>query len=146
MPIASMNHALVSARLIRDPELKYTPTGKAVVTTKVMIDNYYESQEGVEKKAVCFIDIRLWGGRAEAFCKLCVKGDEVLVCGKIEQDQWQGTNGKKHYMTVITASEWRPVGAQWQRRASDGAIAPADIAPSQVESVVEDPGGMISEW
>jgi single-strand DNA-binding protein len=115
--------------LTRDPELRYTPDGKAIC--KITLATNYGTRE---KPDVCFIDVTLWEKAAETVAQYCAKGDPLCITGRLKQENWidQNTGGKrsKH---VIQATGW-PVLLKSQPR--DQAPHPAD-EPEQQSGAAE---------
>lgn len=76
-----MNHVSIFGRFTRDPELKYTPQGKAVVSFSLAVNRY----DGNEAD---FFDCEAWEKQAENIANSCRKGHRLLVWGRLRQDRW----------------------------------------------------------
>jgi single-strand DNA-binding protein len=85
--------------LTADPELKTTPSGKAVATFSVGVNSRLES--GANRAE--FFDCEAWGGWAENLCKTARKGSLVLLTGRLRQEQWvdSKTNAKRSRVKVV---------------------------------------------
>ena len=100
-----MNKVFLSGALGKDPELRHTSTGKAVVSFSVA------TNEGSgEKKTTTWHNIVAWEKTAELCAKYLAKGSKVIVEGKITERTWEGKDGKKNYKTEIVASHVEFIG------------------------------------
>ncbi len=95
-----MNSANLVGRLTKDPELKYTQSGKPVATFRIAINRVY----GKDKEEADFINIVAWGKLAENTANYMEKGLLVAVAGRIQTRNFQGSEGKTIYMVEIVAS------------------------------------------
>jgi len=86
--VASFNKVILIGRLTRDPELRRIPSGTAVTEFAIAVNRYYNDAGGERKEETSFIDVVVWGKRAETFAEYMHKGEEVLVEGRIKQDRW----------------------------------------------------------
>jgi len=100
-----VNLVVVAGNLTRNPELRYTPTGKAVSTLGVAINNDYTDSNGATKKDTVFIDIAVWGKQAEACAKYLTKGRPVYIEGRLKQDSWQNEEGQKRSKIKLVATK-----------------------------------------
>jgi single-strand DNA-binding protein len=93
-----MNTVNIIGRLGADIELRYTPSGKAVVEANVAVDDGW----GENKKTV-WLGVTMWGATAELAAKALVKGSRVGITGRLSQDEWEDKNtGKKQRKTKVT--------------------------------------------
>jgi len=98
-----MNNVTLLGNLVRDPDVRYTASGLAVVNVTVA-DNR-KKKDGTE--VVSFIDCTLWDKRGEAFAKFHSKGDRVLFQGRLEMDQWQDkTTGQNRTKLKVVVDNW----------------------------------------
>lgn len=98
------NKAFLVGRVGRDPELKFTNGGTAVLQFSLATDNKYKDKEGTWQKKPEWHRIVVWGNRAEALSKLIAKGDALAVEGQITTRSWEDKNGGgKRYATEIKA-------------------------------------------
>lgn len=97
-----MNKTILTGRLIKDPELKFTPgKGAAVTTFTVAVDTGYG-----DKKETAFIPVVVWGKGAEAVANYTQKGSKVLVQGRISTRNYEAKDGHKVYVTEIIADNF----------------------------------------
>ena len=93
-------------RLVRDSEIKYTKNGSPVVEFSVAVNEKYG-----EKEMVSFFDVILWGNLGVALEKYLVKGQQILVSGRIRQDRWQH-EGKNYNKIRFIAKDVQLVGGK----------------------------------
>lgn len=105
-----MNVCSLIGRLIRDPELRYTPnTNQAVITFTIAVDKGLsrEKREEMEAKnmpTADFISIVAWGRTAENISNYVSKGNMVGVTGRIQSRTYEAKDGTKRYVTEVIAS------------------------------------------
>ena len=92
-----MNKCHLIGNLTRDPEVRYTQSGKAVARFTLAVDDGYG-----EKKRTDFPTITVWGKTAETIGNSLHKGSKVAVNGKITTSSYE-KNGQKVYTTEVTA-------------------------------------------
>lgn len=98
-----MNKSILIGRLVRDPELKYTPgAGTAVVTLTLAIDRRTGKES--DKKEADFIPVVIWGKTAEATAQYTRKGQLLAVSGRIQTRKYE-KDGRTIYVTEVVAEE-----------------------------------------
>ena len=98
-----MNNWIGLGRMVRDPEVRYTQTGKAVAQFTIAINRPYKNAEG--NYDADFINCVAWNKSAEFVEKYFTKGRMIIVVGRIQTRTWEGQDGKKNYVTEVVASE-----------------------------------------
>jgi single-strand DNA-binding protein len=93
--MASFNKVILAGNLTRDPELRYTPKGTAVVKIGLAVNRTYTTESGERKEQVSFIDVEAWGRQAETLSQYMRKGRPLLVEGRLQQDTWEDKNTKQ---------------------------------------------------
>jgi single-strand DNA-binding protein len=84
----NINKVLITGNLTAEPELRFTPNGKPVVSASIANNEHYTDTQGQEQKVTTFVNLELWGKPAENFAKLVKKGQEVYLDGKVRMDEW----------------------------------------------------------
>lgn len=100
-----LNRAILIGRLTKDPELKYTPSGKAVTSFTLAVDRTFSGQDG--KKEADFINVVTWNKLAETSANYLKKGRLTAVEGRIQIRNYDNNEGKKVYVTEIIADNVR---------------------------------------
>lgn len=98
-----MNKVILLGRMVKDAELKYTPSNVAVASFTVAVDRKFAKQ-GEEKQAD-FINVVAWRNTAEFVSKYFTKGQMIALCGSIQVRNWEDSEGNKHYVTEVIADE-----------------------------------------
>lgn len=129
--LAAVNKVLLSGRLTRDPELRYTPSGTAVSSFAVASSRSYKGQDGEWKQSVAFVNVVVWGKLAVLANEYLKKGSAVFVEGRLNSRSWETEEGQKR-----SALEVRAERVQFLDR-----IARPEVAEEEfVESVGSDKG------
>ncbi|WOZ56217.1 single-stranded DNA-binding protein [Brochothrix phage BtpYZU03] len=103
-----MNKTMLTGRLVKDVELKYTQGGSAIATATVAVKRGYKNKEGEYESD--FPRIKAFGKTAEFFAKYFKKGDVVEICGSIQTGKYEDNDGKTIYTTDIVADGYGGVG------------------------------------
>ena len=99
-----LNRAEIIGRLTRDPELRYTPNGRAVVQLAIATNAFLGQDDGGDRReAVEYHDVVLWGPQAETVAKYLTKGRLVFVEGRLQTRSWEH-EGITRRRTEIMAS------------------------------------------
>jgi len=109
--MANFNKVILLGRLTRDPEIRYTPSGNAVTTFGMAVNN--PRKQGDEwQEETCFIDIVIFGKQAENCNEYLSKGNLVLVEGRLRWRSWEGQDGQKRskHEVIATNIQFMPRG------------------------------------
>lgn len=98
----NLNHCAVIGNLTRTPELRYTPSGTPVGTFGLAINRRFNQGDEV-KEEVCFIDVVTFGKTAEHCAQYLVKGQQVLIEGRLQQQRWETDDGQQRSKHQIVA-------------------------------------------
>ncbi len=104
--MANFNKVILAGNLTRDPEMRYTPKGTAVVRITLAINRNYTTESGEKKEEVSFVEVEAWGKQAETISKYMKKGRPFLVEGRLKQDTWEdkNTHQKQSKLKVVLES------------------------------------------
>lgn len=108
-----MNKVILVGRLTRDPEVKYTPSGKMVATFTLAVDRAYTANK--EQKETDFVPIVVWGNTAEFCGNYLNKGSKILVDGRLQVRSYE-KDGQRRYVTEVIANSVDSL----ERRSSTG--------------------------
>src|SRR3990167_4056776 len=98
----SLNSVNIMGNLTRDPELKYTPSGKTVCSLPLANNRGY-TKNGEKTAEVSYFDVEGWGAAAENCNKYLTKGSGIIVEGRLRQDRWE-KDGKTQSRVRIIAN------------------------------------------
>ena len=96
-----MNKVILVGRLARDPEVKYTQTGKAVATFAIAVNRFGGGKDG--QKDADFIPIVAWEKLAEISGNNLSKGQRVLIEGRMQVRQYETNDGQKRTIAEVIA-------------------------------------------
>ena len=99
---AGMNRIILLGRLTKDPEVRYTNTGKVVAQFTLAVDRPFTGPDG--KREADFIPVIIWGKSAETIGNHVQKGHRVLAEGRLQIRSYDGKDGKKVYTTDVVAN------------------------------------------
>ena len=95
-----MNKVMLTGRIAHDLDLRYTPSGTAVLQFNIAINR--PKDENGEQKAD-FPTIVVWGEQAENLNKYQKKGSQIGIIGRIQTRNYDNNEGKKVYVTEVIA-------------------------------------------
>ena len=93
-----MNHWTGIGRLTRDPEVRYTQSGKACAKFTLAVDR---RRGGDGNQQADFIQCVAWEKTAEVISQYCTKGKKIAVEGRIQTRSYDGNDGAKRYVTEV---------------------------------------------
>lgn len=99
-----LNKVVLIGRLVKDPELRNTQSGKAVANFIIAVDRPYVA-DGGEREAD-FIPIVAWNKTAENIVKYLGKGRLIAVAGRMQVRNYEKDN-VRHYVTEVIADDVR---------------------------------------
>jgi single-strand DNA-binding protein len=120
----SLNKVLIIGNLTRDPELRYTPQGTAVVTFSVATNRQWKTESGESKDSAEFHRIVAWDKLAEICGKMLKKGMRVYVEGRLQTRNWQAQDGAQKSTTEIVISDMLMLDS---RKGADEVSVPEDF-------------------
>ena len=97
-----LNVCTIMGRMVRDPELRRTPSGVAVASFTLAVDRDYNPKDGGEKETD-FIDFTAWRGTAEFVSKYFSKGSMAVVTGRLQVRSWTDKDGNKRRAAEVLA-------------------------------------------
>ncbi len=100
-----LNKVMLIGRLGRDPEMRYTPSGRAVTTFNVATSRSWNTANGDRRTETEWFRVVAWGNLAEICNQLLRKGQQVYIEGRLKNYRWQDDAGTQHIRTEIVANE-----------------------------------------
>ena len=105
-----MNKVILAGRLVRDPELRYTQTGKAVASFTLAVNRRFSHNN--DQQTADFIPIVVWDKLAEICSKHLFKGSQILVEGRMQIRSYDAQDGSKRYVTEVITQELEFMGTK----------------------------------
>lgn len=96
-----MNKVILMGRLTKDPDVRYTQTGKVVCQFTLAVDRPFTNQEG--QREADFITVVVWGKIAELCGNSLAKGHKALIDGRLQIRNYDAKDGTKRWVTEIIA-------------------------------------------
>ena len=125
-----MNNVTLVGRLTKDPEVKTTTTGKDTCSFSIAVDR------PTKEKTADFISCVAWEKNAELIGKYLSKGSRIGIIGAIQSRNWEGTDGKRIYVTEVLVNRIEFIDTKKDRAAKktgediemdDDIVTPFDI-------------------
>ncbi|MCJ7568695.1 MAG: single-stranded DNA-binding protein [Anaerolineales bacterium] len=105
-----LNKLMIIGHLGRDPEMRYTPSGRPVTTFSVATSRTWQSAAGKRHEDTEWFNVVAWGGLAEICNQHLQKGMQVYVEGRLQTRRWEDAEGNKHFTTELVAKEMIMLG------------------------------------
>ena len=136
--MASLNKVLLMGNLTRDPELRYTPQGTAVVNLRMAVNRRYKNKNQELKDEVCFITAVVWNKMAESCNQYLHKGSPVYVEGRLQSRSWDDqATGKTRSVIEVRAERVQFLG-QAPKGAAENNVEEPSIEPSTETAWLEE--------
>ena len=103
---------MLIGNLSRDPEMRYTPSGRPVTTFVIVTQRNWNTSEGEKKTEIEKFNVVTWGNLAEICNHRLIKGTQVYIEGRLQTRLWEDKEGVKHHSIEIVASEMLCLGSQ----------------------------------
>ena len=100
-----LNKVMIIGRLGRDPEMRYTPSGRPVTTFSVATTRSWNSSAGERHTETEWFNVVAWGSLAEICKQHLVKSQQVYIEGRLQTRSWEDNTGTKRSSTEIVANE-----------------------------------------
>ncbi|MCL4497160.1 MAG: single-stranded DNA-binding protein [Deltaproteobacteria bacterium] len=120
--MGSLNKVLLIGNLGKDPELRYTPDGLAILRFSIATTEYFNDKSGSKNERTTWHNIVVFGKMGQSIANYLNKGKQVFIEGKINNRSYDDKEGNKKYITEIVATNIVLLGAK------GGAGSGAEIA------------------
>ena len=109
--MSDINQVMLTGRLTADPEMRYTPAGKAIASFNLANGRRYKNQSGEVVEDTSFIECAAFGQSAEFLSQYIRKGQAILVQGRLKQEAWEDRQtGKKQSKTKVLVDVVKSMG------------------------------------
>ncbi|MEN8171344.1 MAG: single-stranded DNA-binding protein [Chloroflexota bacterium] len=123
-----LNKVMIIGHLGRDPEMRYTPSGRPVTTFSVATNRSWTTSDGERQTETEWFNIVAWSKLAEICNQYLSKGQQVYIEGRLHSRQWEDNQNAKRTSVEIVANEMIMLN---ERRAEQDDAA--DVAPEEDE-------------
>lgn len=122
----SVNKAILIGNLGKDPELRYTQSGKAVASFSLATSERWKGQDGQSQESTTWHNIVAWGRQAELAKEYLSKGRQVYIEGRIQNRSYDDKDGNKRYISEVVVQTLQFLGG---RGDSSGGSGSGDSMP-----------------
>ena len=106
----SLNKIMLIGNLGRDPEMRFTPSGRPVTTFTLATSRSWKAADGEQHSETEWFSIVVWGNMAET-CKKCLqKGQMIYVEGRLQTRRWDDQDGHTHITLEVVANDMMLLG------------------------------------
>ena len=105
-----LNKVMIIGHLGRDPEMRYTPSGRPVTTFTVATNRTWNTTDGERHNETEWFNVVSWGNLAEICKQYLVKGQQVYIEGRLQTRRWEDSDNIKRTSIEIVASEMMILG------------------------------------
>lgn len=127
-----MNRIILLGRLVRDPEVRYTPNGRVVCQFTLAVDRPFANQEG--QREADFIPVVIWGKQAETCGNSLTKGQRALVEGRLQIRSYDAKDGTKRYVTEVVADHFEFIERKGDFAGRSSQASQGDYTPAASNS------------
>jgi len=100
-----LNKVMIIGQMERDPEMRYTPSGRPVTSFSVATTHHWTTSEGERHEETEWFNVVAWGALARLCYDHLQKGKQVYIEGRLKTRSWEDDEGKRHFRTEIVARE-----------------------------------------
>lgn len=100
-----LNKVMLIGNLGQNPEMRYTPGGKAVTTFSLACSRNWVTSSGERREATEWFNTVAWGNLAEICNQYLKRGSRVYVEGRLQTRRWENAEGQLCYRTEVVANE-----------------------------------------
>ena len=105
-----LNKVMIIGHLGRDPEMRYTPSGRPVTTFTVATNRTWNTTDGEKHNETEWFNVVSWGNLAEICKQYLSKGQQVYVEGRLQTRRWEDADNIKRNSVEIVASAMMILG------------------------------------
>ena len=106
----SLNKVLLLGNIGRDPEIRYTASGKAVATFTMATSQRWRDQDGNDQERTDWHRVVAWGRLGEICGEYLSKGKQVFIEGRIQSRDWEDKDGHKRTTVEVIANDMIMLG------------------------------------
>jgi len=135
----SLNKVMLIGNLGKDPEVRFTPTGRAVARFSLATSEVWNDAEGQRQERTEWHNSVVWGKQAETCGQYLAKGRQVYIEGSIRSRQYDDKDGNRRYITEVNAQRVQFLGGGGGRGAeARGGGQSEDAAPGPPAAAEDD--------
>lgn len=113
-----LNKVMIIGHLGRDPEMRYTPSHRAVTNFNVASSRSWKTADGERHTETEWFNVVAWGNLAEICHEYLAKGQQVYIEGRLQTRKWEDDEGNKRTTVEIHANEMIMLGRSKKKEAA----------------------------
>ena len=113
-----LNKVMIIGHLGRDPEMRYTPSHRAVTNFNVAASRSWKTADGERHNETEWFNVVAWGSLAEICHEYLSKGQQVYIEGRLQTRKWEDDEGNKRSTVEIHAKEMIMLGRNKKKESS----------------------------
>lgn len=121
-----LNKVMIIGHLGRDPEMRYTPSGRPVTTYSVATNRTWNTSDGERHTETEWFNVVAWGNLAEICKQYLSKGQQVYVEGRLQTRRWEDSDGNQHTSTEVVANEMIILGDRKEAFQNEDEVPPEE--------------------
>ena len=125
-----LNKVMIIGNLGRDPEMRYTASGRPVTSFSVATSRAWTTPDGERHEETEWFNVVAWGNLAETCKQYLAKGQRVYIEGRLQTRKWEDKEGVTKYSTEVVANEMIMLS---ERREATGNLPPQEPAGEEDE-------------
>lgn len=115
-----MNNINIIGTMVRDLELKYLPSGTAVGSFAIAVNQDYKNQAGQKVEKTSFFDVKVVGKQSETINQYFHKGSRIGITGSLEQETWSAQDGTNRSRVIIKLENFSFIDRKSDNQNSQG--------------------------
>ena len=136
--MASLNKVTLIGNLGQDPELRYTPAGKAVANFSIATSDRWKDKDGQSQERTEWHRIVLWGRQAEIAKDYLRKGRQIYLEGRLQTRNYDDKDGNKRWITEIICERFLMLGRREEGGAEEFPSGAEAASPTAAPSSDDD--------
>ena len=126
----ALNRVQLIGRLGKDPESRFTPTGKKVVNFSLAVSNRRKSAEGETREFTEWVNIEAWERLGEICQQYLHKGSLIFLEGRLKTDKYDDKSGETKYFTKVVAQAMQML----DRKPEEEPVSTVEEEPGEYEA------------
>ena len=125
-----LNKVMIIGNLGRDPEMRYTPSGRPVTTFSVAVSRSWKSSDGEHRSETEWFKVVAWGRLGEICKEYLHKGQQVYIEGRLKTREWTDKEEQQHHSVELVARKMEMLGNRHEKSSekdNSAENAPPDI-------------------
>ncbi len=125
-----LNKVMIIGHIGREPEMRYTPSGRPVTTFTVATNRSWNSADGEHHSETEWFNVVTWGSLAEVCKQHLSKGLQVYIEGRLQSRRWEDAENVRHTSVEIVANEMMILG---ERKETSGNMNGDFLTTNEIE-------------